>query len=109
MAANHALALAGRDLLAVALGVEPPAPDSMLGSMAALPLPGVAVGATEAFHDALESEDSIQVPIIGWPVRAALDGSVEPRVLLRISAQRYNEPADYERLGAVLRRRLGRG
>ena len=41
MAANHALALAGRDLVAAALGVEAPAPDAMLGSMAALPLPGV--------------------------------------------------------------------
>jgi isopenicillin-N epimerase len=108
MAANHALAVTGRDLVAEALGVEPPAPDSMLGAMAALPLPGVAVDAAEAFHDALETEDSIQVPIIGWPVPAALDGSMEPRLLLRISAQRYNEPADFERLAAVLRRRLGR-
>ena len=41
MAANHALALAGRDRLAAALGIDPPAPDSMLGSMAALPLAGV--------------------------------------------------------------------
>jgi hypothetical protein len=76
--------------------------------MAALPLPGVAVDAADAFHDALETEDRIQVPIIGWPVPAALDGSVEPRVLLRISAQRYNEPADYERLAAALTRRLTR-
>jgi isopenicillin-N epimerase len=106
MAANHALALAGRDVIAAALGVEPPAPDPMLGSMAALPLPGVAVDAADAFNDALETEDRIQVPIVVWPVPAALDGSVEPRVLLRISAQRYNEPADYERLAVVLRRRL---
>jgi isopenicillin-N epimerase len=109
MAANHALAVAGRDLVAEALGVEAPAPDSMLGSMAALPLPGVAADAANAFHDALEAEDSIQVPVGGWPVPAALDGSVEPTVLLRISAQRYNEPADYERLATALRRRLGRG
>ena len=108
LAANHALALAGRDLVAEALGIEPPAPDSMLGAMAAVPLPGVAIEAAEAFHDVLESEDSIQVPIVRWPVPAALDGSVEPSVLIRISAQRYNEPADYERLAAVLRRRLGR-
>ncbi len=108
MAANHALALTGRDVIAAALGVEPPAPDAMLGSMAALPLPSVAIDAADAFHDALETEDRIQVPVGGWPVPAALDGSVEPRVLLRISAQRYNDPADYERLATALRRRLAR-
>src|SRR4029077_4548490 len=42
MAQNHALALAGRDFVATLLGVDPPAPDAMLGSMAALPLDAVA-------------------------------------------------------------------
>ncbi len=63
-------------------------------------LPGLlAVGA------ALESEDRIQVPIGPWPVRAAQRDGVAPRILIRISAQRYNERADYERLADALRRR----
>ncbi len=105
LAANHALAVAGRDLVADALGVEAPAPDTMLGSMAALPLPGVSADAADALHDALETEDRIQVPVGAWPVPAARDGHGEPTVLVRISAQRYNELADYERLAAALRRR----
>ena len=110
MAANHALALEGRDLIARALGVEPPAPDPMLGSMAALPLPGVAdEAAAIALAAALETEDRIQVPIGPWPVRAALADGADPQILIRISAQRYNEPADYERLAAALARRLGGG
>jgi isopenicillin-N epimerase len=107
MAANHGLVLEGRDSVAAALGVEPPASDGMLGSMAALPLPGVEgdVAAT-AFGAALEAEDRIQVPVGPWPVRAAQrDGSL-PQALIRISAQRYNEPADYERLADALTRRL---
>ena len=108
MAANHALALAGRDRIAAALGVEPPAPDSMLGSMAALPIPGLRdEDAAEALGRALEFEDGIQVPIGGWPVRAAWAGDGPERVLLRISAQRYNEPSDYDRLAEALVRRLG--
>jgi hypothetical protein len=54
----------------------------------------------------LESEDRIQVPIGPWPVRAAQREGEMPRILIRISAQRYNEPADYERLAAALVRRL---
>ncbi|MDO8483464.1 MAG: aminotransferase class V-fold PLP-dependent enzyme, partial [Candidatus Limnocylindrales bacterium] len=41
MSANHALVLAGRDRITSALGVASAAPDSMLGSMAALPVPGI--------------------------------------------------------------------
>jgi isopenicillin-N epimerase len=107
MAANRALALEARDIVADLLGIEPPAPDSMLGSMAALPLAGVADDmAAEGLSQALAGEDRIQVPIGVWPVRAARSAEVTPRVLVRISAQRYNERADYERLGGALRRRL---
>ncbi len=108
MAANHELALEGRDRIAAALGMEAPAPDRMLGSMAALPLPGlVDEAAAEALQRRLEAEDGIQVPIGGWPVPAARSEGAAPRILLRISAQRYNEPADYEALAAALTRRLG--
>jgi len=110
IAANHALALAGRDLVADALGVAPSAPDTMLGSMAALPVPGLREdAAAEALSRALAAEDGIQVPIGGWPVRTARCGDDAEQVLIRISAQRYNEAADYERLAAALSRRLGHG
>jgi isopenicillin-N epimerase len=109
MAANHVLALAGRDRIAAALGVPPPARDSMLGSMAALPVPGLGDdGEAEAVGRALEAEDRIQVPIGGWPVRAAWTGDGPDQVLIRISAQRYNEIADYDRLAEALIRRLAR-
>ena len=109
MAANHALAIEGRDLLARALGVTPPAPDAMLGSMAALPVPAVATDpAAVALHDALIDEDRIEVPIPTWPVRGARARPDDPPVtaLVRISAQRYVERSDLERLASVLARRL---
>lgn len=108
MAANRALALEGRDRLAAALGVEPLAPDAMSGSMAALPLPGPTdEAAARALQRALSESDGIQVPITPWPVRAARSPGAEPSMrLVRISAQRYNELADYERLADALPRRL---
>ncbi len=106
MAANHALALAGRDRLCTALELEPPAPDAMLGSMASLPLSWIDAddAAAEHVHDRLETEDRLQVPIGVWPVPAARTDGVRPRAFVRISAQRYNEPADYERLATALAR-----
>jgi isopenicillin-N epimerase len=107
MAANRALALRGRDIVAAALGIEAPATDAMLGSMAALPLVDVSnEAAATALAAALEAEDRIQVPIGPWPVRAAQRDDETPQILLRISAQRYNEIADYERLADALVRRL---
>ena len=108
MAANHALAMAGRDHLATTLGVAPIAPDAMTGSMAALSLPGSRdEAASRALQRDLTDLDGIQVPIMPWPVRAARQTDDAPSVtLLRISAQRYNERADYERLAEALARRL---
>ena len=108
MASNHALALEARDLLATTLGVAPPAPDAMLGSMTALPLHGLRTEAeAEALHDALIDEDRIEVPIPTWPVRGARRRPEDPpaTVLIRVSAQRYVERSDLERLGEVLEAR----
>ncbi len=83
----------------------------MLGSMAALPLtiPGVDdQDSADALRHALVAEHGIQVPIGGWPVRAARAEGRPDQILLRISAQLYNEPADYERLARALVGRLAR-
>jgi isopenicillin-N epimerase len=108
MAANHALAILGRDRIAARVGVAPIAPESMTGSMAALRLPGpLSEAAAAVLQRGLVDGDGIQVPIMTWPARAARDPGAGPALrVLRISAQRYNEPADYERLAAALPGRL---
>jgi isopenicillin-N epimerase len=111
MAANRQLVLAGRDRLIAALGLEPLAPDSMIGSMAAVRLPIPAdETATEALTNGLATDERIEVPVGPFPVRAAREpGAAPSAALLRISAQRYNEPADFERLAdALVRRGVGR-
>ncbi len=98
---NHRLALEGRDIVAAALGVRPPAPDAMLGSMAALPIrdaagpPPPSPFGTEATQMKLYERHRIEVPIMGFPAW--------PRRLLRISAQLYNERSHYRTLADALR------
>ena len=53
-------------------------------------------------------EDSIQVPIGGWPVQGRRTTAEPDRIVVRISAQRYNEPADYDRLAEALVNGIGR-
>ena len=108
MAQNRALALAGRDRLVTALGLTQIAPDEMTGSMAALRLPGPTDEPTaRVLQSALTEMDRIQVPINIWPVRAARGPDEGPSVrVVRISAQRYNELADYDRLAVALPARL---
>ena len=103
MRRNHALALLGRDRLCDALGIPAPAPDAMLGAMAAVPLPDgmpypAAIIPADPLQDKLLFEHNIEVPITPWPE--------PPKRVLRISAQLYNELAEYERLAAVLRAEL---
>ncbi|HEX2222223.1 MAG TPA: aminotransferase class V-fold PLP-dependent enzyme [Candidatus Limnocylindria bacterium] len=104
----HDLALTARDLACDALGEPAPAPDRMLGSMAALIVPGshppdVARPSglyADAMHRALLERHAIQVAVAPWPVRA--DRAPWHR-LLRISAAPYNDAADMRRLADALR------
>lgn len=99
---NKKTALAARRLLCDALGASPPAPDSMIGSLAAIPLPD---GGTETspldldpLQDALFVRHGIEVPIVPFPAA--------PKRLVRVSAQIYNDVSDYEKLARALREAL---
>lgn len=101
MARNRRLALDARALLGAALGVPPPCPDAMVGSLAALPLPDAAPIAlprsalyAEPLQQALAERHGIQVPIVPWPA--------PPRRLVRISAHLYNDVDGYRRLARAL-------
>ena len=89
MERNRALARAARDLLIDALRIAAPCPDSMLGSMAAVPLPETD---PRALHLRLFEVHGVEVPVHRFG----------GRVLLRVSAQLYNRIEDYERLVRAL-------
>jgi isopenicillin-N epimerase len=106
MRQNHELAIEGRRILCEALSIEEPAPDQMLGAMASLPLPdGRQADLKTALYgdplqDALIDRHRIEVPVVPWPG--------PPKRLLRISAQLYNDRADYEALAEALVEELAR-
>ena len=97
--ANHGLAKRAAALLCDRLQVQPPCPDSMLGSMATLPLPGFLQGRPkrgkiDAEQSRLYDQFRIEVPFfrIGQPERR----------YFRISAQLYNSLAQYGYLAEAL-------
>jgi isopenicillin-N epimerase len=95
MAHNRATALAARALLGEALGCPPPSPASMIGSLAAVPLPdGPVALQPDPLQDELTERWRIEVPVISWPA--------PPRRLIRVSAQIYNDRPQYERLARAL-------
>ena len=113
MARNHELTLRARSVVAAALGLTGvvQAPDAMLGSMVALPLPTTGplavAGAgsspldTDPLQRRLIDEHGVEVPISPWPVPAA--GSPDPaRRLIRVSSAAHNGPDDADRLAAAL-------
>jgi isopenicillin-N epimerase len=100
---NRQLALWAREHLCAALGVALPAPESMIGCLAALPLPDRTGPASEPLgldplHVALYERHGIEIPVFPWPA--------PPRRLIRLSAQLYNRREQYERLARVLRAEL---
>lgn len=99
MRRNRALALEARDILCAALEIDKPAPDSMLGAMAAVPLPdGQATSAPSLYGDPLQdvlfARHRIEVPIVPWPR--------PPKRILRVSAQLYNARDQYELLASAV-------
>ena len=105
-ARNHALALRGREILLETLGLETPCPGAMLGAMAALPLPAAAPGSPVARLDpeslgAWTRERGVEVPYFPW----ACPGGV----IVRVSAQIYNQEEQYRTLAPLLAEALVAG
>jgi isopenicillin-N epimerase len=101
MRRNHDLAVVGAKLLAERWGTGLPAPEFMLGAMAAVALP-VDVGraatreAAEALRDEIYDADRIEVQISAFA----------DRLWARISMQAYNDLADVEALAGAISRRI---
>jgi len=97
-------ALAAQRALADALGVDRPAPASMIGALASVPLPASEGPAPTSSWDVdplwarLETVHRIQVPIFGWPA--------PPARLIRVACPIYVGEDDVARLCAALRDEL---
>lgn len=107
MQRNRQLALAARRLLADALELPLGCPESMLGAMAALPLPPTpdlelrpGYPFAEPLYSRLVELHRIQVPVMLFPA--------PPQRVLRICAHAYNGMSQYERLASVMRDELAR-
>jgi isopenicillin-N epimerase len=101
-ARNRALALEARAALLPVLGIEPPCPDEMLGSMAAIPLSPRApdralfMGGMDPLQERLFGEFFIEVPVTLW--------SDHRRRAVRISAHLYNTIEEFRYLASALER-----
>lgn len=99
---NRAKALWARQVLCEALNVSPPCPDDMIGSMAVVPLPHELSGYEQAgqvrewpvLQDLLCDRFNIEVPVIPW--------TTPFQQMVRVSAQLYNTPEQYQTLANAL-------
>ena len=95
-AGNHQMVREASALIEAELGLTPTAPWSMRGAMATFAHPAggpATLARAKELHDALAAV-GVEVPVFPFA----------DRVWFRISAQLYNERADYERLVEALKR-----
>jgi isopenicillin-N epimerase len=103
---NRLMVLAARQTLSETFSTALPAPESMIGSLAAVVLPDAHGPAPEPplyldpLQETLFTRHHIEVPIIAFPRW--------PKRLVRVSAQIYNDPDDYQRLGRAIGEELQR-
>lgn len=100
MERNHRLAVTARQILLDALKVPAPCPEGMLGSMATVILPPeladpLAGTDPENWVGQFVARHHVEPCIFPWPD--------ENQILLRVSAQLYNQEPQYHRLAAILR------
>jgi isopenicillin-N epimerase len=97
---NRALAIEARRILCESLGIDPPCPEEMLGSMATIPLPErfqttpFTANTIDPLQANLLDEYAIEVPVVRWGDPA--------RRWLRISAHAYNSREQYVYVAGVL-------
>ena len=99
---NHEKALLARQILCETLGVSPPCPEEMMGSMAVVPLPSELSSYEPkpqtrewpVLQDLLLERFNIEVPVIFWKAPFQL--------MVRVSAQLYNIPEQYNDLAKAL-------
>lgn len=92
---NNALVREARQMIASKWGVTLPAPESMIGTLSTIPLPGNIKASdplTATLHDTLRDKYRCELPTIVF-------GN---SVFIRISAQLYNEMSDYKALAAAV-------
>jgi isopenicillin-N epimerase len=101
MKRNRGLALEARSLLCDAVGVDPPCPEEMIGTLASVPLSDGTYSFTttalefDPLDRVLREEYGFEVPVLAHPPG--------PASIIRIAAQIYNARVQYERLADVLR------
>jgi isopenicillin-N epimerase len=96
MERNHEMALTARRRICDALGIAPPCPDDLIGSMASLPMPAYDLpevpGPFDPLQEALFTRFGIEIPVFPF---ANLK-------ILRVSTPAYIGPAEIERLVEAL-------
>jgi isopenicillin-N epimerase len=102
MARNHALAIEARNLVNARFALAPAAPESMIGSIASIPLPPAAPGSAAARL----SGDALGEWFHDRGVRSMFP--VAPVAAVRLSAQLYNHIGQYQQLADLLVEALGR-
>ena len=106
MQRNRDLALKARAILLDAFGLEPPCPPSMIGAMAAVPLPAAEPGSPVARLD----QDALTL----WLRQRGIESWFFPwscagGKIVRVSAQLYNHEDQYHALASLLRQALRAG
>jgi isopenicillin-N epimerase len=97
---NHELVCEARRRVCARLGIEPPCPDAMLGSMATIAIadgtgePPRSALYTDPLQTGLLQRHRIEVPFFPWPA--------PPRRWVRFSAQLYKTVEEYDRLAQAL-------
>ena len=102
MRRNHRLVLEGRSIICDKLGLEPPVPDEMVGSMAAILLPDATGQDPGDQLSPLNFElmkRGFETLVMVWPRW--------PHQVLRVSAHHYNTADEYGALAAVLSEVVG--
>lgn len=96
MATNRALALRARSLVLDAIGTDAPCPQTMIGSMASIPLPPAPNGSAASRLDCAGLHD--------WFRKQGVETWLHPYPVpvLRISAQLYNSLDQFQQLAGLL-------